>query len=436
MNYRVGEMQHESCDQSWPTLTSMRSFVARLVRILGPDPAAVAQSGVALLVSVVATLGAGLTLASAETRLEELPGLLLLVPAAIAQRGNVFGALGSRMGTAIHTGEFNISRRPDTVFGQNVLASLGLSLIAATWLGLVAWLLARLFRVEGAMGILDFLTISAVGGVVASVVVLGITVALAAGSTRFGWDLDNVTAPLVTATGDLVTLPALLGASLLVGRKADGGSGGVGSFVGLTVLVLAAVVLTLCLRRGLPLLRRIVLESLPVLSVASFISLVAGIVVEGSLGTFLEQPALLVLVPAYFGMAGALGGILSSRLGSKVHLGLIQPRAIPQREAWLDIRSVAALAVPIFVSVGLAAHLGSVVVDAASPGVGTMVAIALLAGTGATVVVLAVAYYGTLGAVRVGLDPDTATIPLTNSVLDLVGAFTLVGALLLLGVAT
>ena len=33
------------------------------------------------------------------------------------------------------------------------------------------------------------------------------TVALAAGTARFGWDPDNVMAPLVTAIGDLVTLP-------------------------------------------------------------------------------------------------------------------------------------------------------------------------------------------------------------------------------------
>ena len=99
----------------------MRSFARRLVRILGPDPGAVAQSGIALLVSVVATLIAGLVLATAEDRLAELPGFLLLVPAAIAQRGNVFGALGSRLGTAIHTGEFKVSKRPDTVFGLSLI---------------------------------------------------------------------------------------------------------------------------------------------------------------------------------------------------------------------------------------------------------------------------------------------------------------------------
>ncbi len=410
----------------------MRAFAMRLGRTLGPDPAAVSQSGIALLISLVATLVAGLTLAASEVRLEQLPGLLLLVPAAIAQRGNVFGALGSRLGTAIHTGEFSVTRRPDTVFGQNVLASLGLSLIAATWLAIVAWLLSGISGIAGAMRFLDFITISVVGGVAASIVVLGLTVALASGSTRFGWDLDNVIAPLVTGIGDLVTLPALLVASLIVGQAGDDSLAS--SVVGSVVIVLAVVVLGGCLRGGLTLLRRIVIESLPVLAFASFISLIAGIVVERQLVTFLSQPALLVLVPSYFGMAGALGGILSSRLGTKVHLGLIQSKLLPQREAWRDIRSVATLAVPIFLLVGASAHVLSAATGAASPGLGGMIAVALIAGVGATLVVLAVAYYGTLASVRLGLDPDTATIPLTNSMLDLVGAFTLVGAIVLVGV--
>lgn len=406
----------------------LRSFASRFVRILGPDPGAVAQSVAALLISVVATLIAGLTLASAEGRLSELPGLLLMVPAAIAQRGNVFGALGSRLGTAIHTGEFAITRRVDTVFGQNVVASMALSAIAATWLALVAWVLAQVFGVADAMGILDFVAVSVVGGVLASVVVLALTIALAAGSTRYGWDLDNVTAPLVTATSDLVTLPALIIGSLVVG------SSNTSEIVGLAACVAAVIALGLSLRSGLPLLRRISLESLPVLALASTLSLIAGIVVEKRLAAFLDEPALLILVPAYFGMAGALGGILSSRLGSKVHLGLIESTLIPQRQALLDIRSIAVLAVPIFALVGLAAHVGAAIVDASSPGLGTMVAVASIAGIGATFVVLGVAYYGTLAAVRFGLDPDTASIPLTNSVLDLVGAFTLVGTIVLLGV--
>ena len=56
--------------------------------------------------AAVASLVAGLILAAITGTLERLPGLLLLVPAAIAVKGNIFGALGSRLGTAIHAGTF------------------------------------------------------------------------------------------------------------------------------------------------------------------------------------------------------------------------------------------------------------------------------------------------------------------------------------------
>jgi len=59
----------------------------RLRRLLGPDPDAARQGLAALGVALVASFFAGLTLGSIEGTLEELPGLLVLIPAAIGMRG-------------------------------------------------------------------------------------------------------------------------------------------------------------------------------------------------------------------------------------------------------------------------------------------------------------------------------------------------------------
>jgi cation transporter-like permease len=56
-----------------------------------------------------------------------------------------------------------------------------------------------------------------IGGVLASVVVLAATLGLSAGAVRYGWDLDNVTAPLVSTLGDVLTLPALWLATFAAG---------------------------------------------------------------------------------------------------------------------------------------------------------------------------------------------------------------------------
>src|SRR5690606_24135113 len=114
--------------------------------------------------------------------------------------------------------------------------------------------------------------------------------------------------------------------------------------------------------------RRIVAESLPVLVVACTVSALAGVAVEKRFESFATFPALLVVLPAFLSSAGALGGILASRLGSKLHLGLVAPTALPSREARRDIALVALLALPVFLFNGLGAHLVAGVVGQASPG--------------------------------------------------------------------
>ena len=144
-----------------------------------------------LLVSSGGDLVAGLTLAGLSDQLDKLPGLLILVPAAIGMRGNIFGALGSRLGTSIHTGTFSLSRRRDTVVGQNVVASIALTLFVSAALAVLAKAVAGIFGVTETISLADFLVISIIGGVLSSIVVL-LTLGVASLSVRRGWDMDNV----------------------------------------------------------------------------------------------------------------------------------------------------------------------------------------------------------------------------------------------------
>jgi mgtE-like transporter len=198
--------------------TSLRSrALARVRAVIGADAASIRQGLAALLVSSGGDLLAGLTLGAITHTLETLPGLLVLVPAAIGMRGNIFGALGSRLGTMIHTGTFQVSRRSDTEVGQNILASLALTLSISLALAVLAKAVAVGFGLGHTITVTDFVVISVVGGAVSSIFVLGLTLAVASGAVRFGWDMDNVAAPLVTAAGDIVTLPSLFLATYLVG---------------------------------------------------------------------------------------------------------------------------------------------------------------------------------------------------------------------------
>lgn len=396
---------------------------ARLGAFLGTDAAAARQSLTALAVSSGGDLLAGLTLGSITHTLDKLPGLLVMVPAAIGMRGNVFGALGSRLGTAIHAGSFRLSGRRDTVVGQNVVAAAVLTLSTSVALAVLAKAVAVAFGVAQTISVVDYLVISIVGAVLSSAIVLVVTLAVAAKAAKKGWDLDNVAAPLVTAAGDVVTLPALFAATFLVGI------GWFSPLVAVTAAGLSLSALVNGLRSPLPVLRRVVRESLPVLLVAGLVDVLAGVTIEKRLESFLSFPALLVLVPPFLEDSGALGGILSSRLSSKLHLGLLAPAGLPSRVARREFLLTLLYAGPVFVLLAVSAELAAAVAGLPSPGLGPMLAISLLGGMVATAMAMLVAYYGAIGAWRLGLDPDNHGIPLITSSMDLIGAFALILAI-------
>src|SRR3954468_2691984 len=286
-----------------------RRAVARFVALLRADFAGVRAGFFALLISSAGDLVTGLTLASITHTLNLLPGLIVLVPGAIGMRGNVFGALGSRLGTQIHAGTFRLSRRVETPVGQNMASAIVLSLSISAVLAVLAKAMLDAFGVGHTISVADFMVVSVVGAVLSSVVVLVLTVAVAAFCANRDLDLDNVAAPIVTAAGDMVTLPSLFLATYLLGFR----------FVTPTIAIACAVIgigaAVVGLRaRALPVLRRIVIESLPILALAGIVDILAGITIQNRFESFLKYPALLVMVPAFLEDSGSLGAILAARV--------------------------------------------------------------------------------------------------------------------------
>jgi mgtE-like transporter len=394
---------------------------------MGPGVAVAGQGLVALGLTSTTSFVAGGILGSITSTFDRFPGLLVLMPAAIGLRGNIFGSFGNRISTAIHTGTFRLSARRDSVLGQNVLAAVTLTVSMSLILAIVAAVVSLAFDLTGSIDVVDLATISIAGGVLASTLVLVAALGLAGGAVRFGWDLDTVTAPLVSTLGDVLTLPALWLATYLIGIRLGSGA--------IAAVLIAGSVATLVAagRSRLDQLRRIVRESIPVLAVAGTISATAGVVLEKRLDAFSALPALLVLVPAHLSSAGALGGILSGRLASKLALGLTRPSAVPDRQARRDIALVSALSVPVYAFNGLGAWVTANLLGHDGPGLGRLCAVSVLGGVIAVGFVVAVAYYAALAADRLGVDPDSYGIPLVSSSVDLVGAFTLVMAMAVLG---
>jgi mgtE-like transporter len=402
--------------------------IRRILAYWRAERRTIAQGFVALLLAGFGSLVAGLALGSITGTLKALPGLMVMVPAAIGMRGNIFGALGSRLGTSIHTGLYAPSREREGILYQNVAAVTVLTLLVSLLLAVLARTMSLAFGVAS-ISLVDFVVISILGGVLSSVVVGTFTVALSRVAFRRGWDLDSVAAPLITAAGDMVTLPSLFLATYLVGIRLV-------TPIAAGILAALTVVLTVrSLITALPLTRRILRESIPVLALAGAVDVLAGLFVEARLDRFLVYPVLLVLIPPFLESAGALGGILSSRLGSKLHLGVLSPRGRPEAVALLDATIVFLFAVVMFLLTGLAADAVAALVGLASPGGLVVIGVSLLAGLIATILAVGVAYYTAVASYRLGLDPDNYGIPLITSSMDFIGVIAIIVALTAFGLA-
>ncbi len=392
------------------------------------ERATVRQGFISNFISVLTSLISGLTLAAMETRLLDIRGLFVLIPVSIGMRGNIFGALSARLGTAIHAGLFEVTREREGSLYQNGYATTVLTIATSVAMGVLAKAIATLVGLA-TVSVWDFIAIALIGGVLSSALVLVFTVALSIVSFQRGWDLDSVGAVLVTVAGDVVTLPALFLASFVVGIQL------VTQIIGVLALLVGAVALARGWSTRSAVARKIVRESFPVLCLAMVLDVLAGAVVEPRMdAVFTAFPAFLILIPGFLENTGALGSILAARLGTKLHLGVVSPHPRPDAPALLDATIVFGLGIFVYslsaiTSLGVAEAAGK-----AYPGAFRFLAVALLGGFIAMVIAALIGFYAAILSYRFGFDPDNHTVPIVTSGMDLLGVICLVIAVVVVGV--
>jgi mgtE-like transporter len=386
------------------------------------------QGLAALTLSTLASFVAGLTLGHITNTLTELPGLLVLIPAAVGMRGTIFGAIGARLGTSTHAGLFEVTLDRNGVLYQNIEVAVITTFTSSLWLAILARLATLAFG-QRSISIWDFVTISVVGGVLGSAFILLFTIGVSVLSYRRGYDLDAVSTPMVTALGDMGTLPTLFLATFITRNHA------VNAIVAAVCVAACGYAMVRAITTDLKPVRRIVAEMVAVILLTPLLDIAAGAVLQAKEPVLTALPGLLILIPPFVSQAGALGGILSSRLSSKLQLGLITARGLPESPALLDAGLVVVFGVAIFTFIGAVALVLSNLTGLAHPGAGPMIGGTLLAGMLAMPVVIGVGYYLAIVTSRFGLDPDNQSVPIITSVMDLVGIVAVLIAMATLGVA-
>jgi mgtE-like transporter len=170
--------------------------------------------------------------------------------------------------------------------------------------------------------------------------------------------------------------------------------------------------------------RAITRALLPVLLALTALELLSGLTLASFEATLLSYPSLLVLVPAVIGTAGNLGSVLSARLATAFHLGLLSFDPGDERLVG-NAATTVLLALSVFPVVGAGAWAITAVTGTARLAPGTVLAVALASGLALAVVAVVVTVVAAYAAYRLELDPDDVVIPTVTNVCDVLGVVVL-----------
>jgi len=424
-------------DGEGSVLDSIRSSIGNFIKYMRGQ-SSLKQSFGAIFLSIITDVVAGLFLGKLEETLLLLPGLIILIPGAMSMRGNIFGALGSRLGTALHMKRIDRFTLKSGYIKNNIYSSITLTIFTSIALAFIARALLLIFGIKSA-GLLDLMLISFIGGIASGIILLFFTFGIAFIADKRKWDPDNVTSPLITAMGDFFTIPALaIAAGFIIG---------VSEFYIMLMSVMVAVVAiinlvmvfvaesshdALVFREGS--YKTIVIQSVLVMLFAGTLSAAAGLLMESNLSIILAVPIILTLIPAFLEEGGNIGSILSSRLSTQLNSGRLDAKLKINEEIKKEIINSYILSIMVFPTVSVLVYFIGGFIGIGGIALPKLVFSATVAGLILTTIVIAVSFFVSIVSYRYKINPDNVTIPLIAGTADLIGVFTVLHVMGLLGI--
>lgn len=157
---------------------------------------------------------AGNTLGVMVEVLQEIPGLIVVIPAIIALRGNISTAFGSRLGSAYHLGIIDADNMWNEDLKQNIISSLVLSFLVSLTIGVLAYLTSLLIGIYPDP--IKLIIIVLIAGIVSAIFLTTMTIGIIFLVFKRGYDPDNITGPALATFGDIITMFCIFGSAILV----------------------------------------------------------------------------------------------------------------------------------------------------------------------------------------------------------------------------
>ncbi|MBU0497951.1 MAG: magnesium transporter [Candidatus Thermoplasmatota archaeon] len=173
------------------------------------------QSLPLLIICGIGGILTGNTLGAMITLFQKIPGLLVVIPAVIALRGNINTALGSRLGSAYHLGVIDAEHMWNNELKQNIIGSLFLSFFVSILIAILAYGSSILLNIypDPLVLILIVILAGSLSGIILAVLTIGIIFIV----FKRGYDPDNITGPALATFGDIITILCIFGSAILIG---------------------------------------------------------------------------------------------------------------------------------------------------------------------------------------------------------------------------
>ena len=156
---------------------------------------------------------AGSTLSLMTELFTKIPGLIVVIPAIIAMRGNISTALGSRLGSAYHLGLIDSENLWNEDLKQNVFGSIALGLIVSLIIGIFSYATSLIMGINP--NPIMILSIVIISGILSALILTLMTIVIIFLVFKRGWDPDNITGPALATFGDIVTMICIFASALL-----------------------------------------------------------------------------------------------------------------------------------------------------------------------------------------------------------------------------
>lgn len=171
-----------------------------------------------LFISTIGGIIAGTVLSGDGMRqaFELIPGLLLMLPAILATRGNIYGSLGARIGTALHQGliepHFTYQRRLMVAVAAAFINGISVAFFVAT----SSWIMLAVLGMPSAP-LIKLLFVTVAAAMFSAVFMSGLLIVLLFLGYQHDFNPDVLTGPIVTTAGDIFGVLFIYVAVLLAG---------------------------------------------------------------------------------------------------------------------------------------------------------------------------------------------------------------------------